>query len=239
MKKNEYKYLIIDDDDMDRLATGYYLKKYPFLEHKASFSTSKNALEYLKNNEVDILFLDIDMPDINGIDFLRMVKEKVQCTIFITSHPEFAVEGFELNALDYIVKPLEKERFDECVYRIKDYLEMQYKAELFGHSFDSDSIMIKEGYNYVTFRPYEVVCLEALKDYTKIVMLDKKTITVHGNLRSMLNSDNFKDFVRIHKSYAVQKKYIKEIKANEMKLVNNMVLPIGQIYKKEILALLS
>lgn len=234
-----YKYLIVDDDDMDRLTTSYYLRKYPFLEHKASFSSSKDALNYLENNEVEVLFLDIDIPDMNGMDFFKIVKDNVKCIILITSHPEFAVDGFDLNAFDYIIKPLSKERFDECISRLKEYLELQYKVSLFEDSFGSDSIMVKEGYHYVKLRPYEVVYLEALKDYTKIVLLDKKTTTVHGNLRGMLNNDNFKDFVRIHKSYAVQRRYIKAIKANEMTMINDIVIPIGQNYKKDLLNLLT
>jgi len=234
-----YKYMIIDDDDMDRLATSFYLKNYSFLEHKASFSSSKDGLEYIKNNHVDILFLDIDIPEINGLEFLKMVSDEVLCAVFITSHPEYAIDGFDLNAFDYIVKPLSKERFDSCAVRLKEYLDLKLKADLFEHSFKNDSIMVKEGYNYVTIRPYEVMYLEALKDYTKIVLLDKKNTTVHGNLRTMLNNDNFKDFIRIHKSYAVQKKYIKGIKANEITLINEVILPIGQNYKKILLDTLT
>jgi len=234
-----YKYLIVDDDDMDRLATSFYLKAYPFLQHKASFSASKDVLCYLDENEIDILFLDIDIPGINGIELLKLIKKKVLCTIFITSHPEFAVEGFELNAFDYIIKPLSQDRFDKCILRLKDYLEVKSKAELFEHSFGTDSIMVKEGYNYVEIKLHEVTYLEALKDYTKIVLLDRKSTTVHGNLRSMLNNKHFKDFLRIHKSFAVQKKYIKGIKSNEITLVNGSIIPIGLNYKKTLLEILT
>lgn len=237
MKK--YRYLIVDDDDMDRLATGFYLKSYPFLEHNASFSSSIDGLKYLENNEVEILFLDIDIPEVNGIEFLEKVKDKNMCTIFITSHTEFALDGFELKAFDYIVKPLDKERFDVCIRRLKEYLDVKMKAELFEYSFKDDSILVKEGYNYVTIRPYEVIYLEALKDYTKIVLLNKKNATVHGNLGTMLNNENFQHFIRIHKSYAIHKKYIQMVKANEIVLINNITLPIGQNYKKNLLETLT
>lgn len=234
-----YKYLIIDDDDMDRLAIGFYLKAYTFLEHKASFSSSRDALDYIENNEIDILFLDIDIPGINGIELLKLINEKLMCAIFITSHPEFAVDGFDLNAFDYIIKPLSRERFDKCIFRLKEYIEIKTKAELFEHSFDKDSIMVKEGYNYVGIRLLEVTHLEALKDYTKIFLLDRKNNTVHGNLSSILNNKHFKDFLRVHKSFAVQKKYIKSIKKNEITLINGCTVPIGQYYKKELLKLLT
>lgn len=234
-----FKYIIVDDDDIDRLASNFYLKSCSFLEHAASFSSSVNALRYIEDNEVDILFLDIDIPEINGIDFLRRVEDKVICAVFITSHSEFALEGFELKAFDYIVKPLVQDRFDRCIKRLKEYLELKMKAELFECSFKADTILLKEGYNYVSIQPYEVIYLEALKDYTKIVLLNKKNITVHGNLGTMLNNDYFKDFIRIHKSYAIQKKYIQFIRANEIVLVNDIVIPIGQNYKKKLLEILT
>jgi len=230
-----FKYIIVDDDDIDRLATSFYLKNYQFLEHTASFSSSVDALKYIESNDVNILFLDIDMPEINGIEFLKRVGDKVMCAIFITSHSEFALEGFELSAFDYIVKPLAQERFDRCIKRLQEYLELKMKAELFEYSFKNESIIVKEGYNYVTIQPYEVVYLEALKDYTKIILLNKRNVVVHGNLRTMLSSDNFRDFIRIHKSYAIQKKYIQMIKANEIVLINNITIPIGQNYKKNLL----
>lgn len=234
-----FKYIIVDDDNMDRLATSFYLKNYTFLENTASFSSSIDALKYIENNKVDILFLDIDIPKMNGLEFLKRVGDKVICSIFITSHSEFALEGFELKAFDFIIKPLVQERFDQCINRLKEYLELKMKAELFEYSFKKDSILVKVGYNYVTIQPYEVVYLEALKDYTKIMLLNKKNVTVHGNLGAMLNNDNFSDFIRIHKSYAIQRKYIQMIKATEIVLVNNITIPIGQNYKKKLLEILT
>jgi len=234
-----YQYLIIDDDDMDRLATNYYLKNYPYIEHKASFSSSKDGLNYLLNNKIDILFLDIDMPGMNGLELLKKIGDKVMCVIFITSHSEFAIEGFDMQAFDYIIKPLEQKRFDACMGRLKEYLDLKLKAELFEHSFKSQSILIKEGCNYVSIQPYEIIYLEALKDYTKIISLNKKLTTIHGNLGTTLKNENFKHFIRIHKSYAIQKTYIQTVKANEVVLVNDITLPLGQNYKKDLIEALS
>ncbi|MEN9919876.1 MAG: hypothetical protein RL662_2312 [Bacteroidota bacterium] len=231
----KYTYLIVDDDDMDRLANSFYLKNYSFLEHNASFSSSRAALNYLEHNNIDILFLDIEIPEISGIEFLKTIKNKPLATVFITSHPEFSIEGFELQAFDYIIKPLGQDRFDICVNRLKSHLDLKMKAELFESSFKNESILLKEGYNHVSIQPYEIVYLEALKDYTKIVLLNKKSITIHGNLGTVLNDENFKNLIRIHKSYAVQQKYIQIIKSNEIVLVNDLVLPLGQSYKKNLL----
>ena len=237
MKK--YQYLIIDDEDIDRLAISYYLKNYSFIEHKVSFSNSKDGLNYLKNNTADILFLDIDMPGINGLQLLKEIRGNVLCTILITSHPDFAVDSFELNAFDYIIKPLEKQRLDVCVKRLKEYLDLKAKAELFEHSFKNESILVKNGHSYVSIQPYEIVCLEALKDYTKLILLNNNSTTIHGNLGLTLRDKNFKHFIRIHKSYAIQKNYISIIKTNEIILTNGRTLPIGQNYRKDLLSCLS
>lgn len=235
----KYKYVIIDDDDMDRLAIGFYLKNYTFLEHGASFSSSREGLDYILNNKTDIVFLDIDMPDISGIDIQKQIKDNVLCTVFVTSHPEFAVEGFNLEVLDYIVKPLTQERFDHSTSRIKEYLDTTVKAGLFDISFKDESVLIKEGYDYVSIRIFEIIYMEALKDYTKLVLLDKRTITVHNNLGKMLKDEYFKHFIRIHKSFAIQKNYIQKIRSNDIVLANNITLPIGLSYKKEVFSLLS
>lgn len=237
MKK--YTYLIVDDSPLDRVAAGYHLKKYPFLHHKASLPSAKEGLAYLEKNSVDILFLDIDMPEMSGIELLKKVKDNVLCSVFITSHSEFALEGFELKAFDFLVKPLAEERVDECMSRLEEYLDIKLKAKLFEHSFKDDSILIKEGAKYVSVRFCDVVYLEALKDYTRINMLNKKKSTIYGNLGTILSDGNFKHFIRIHKSYAIQKNFIQEIKSNEILLVNGVKLPLGLSYRKNLLDILT
>ncbi len=234
-----YKYVIIDDDDMDRLSLSFYLKNYTFLEHCASFSSSLEGIEYIMNNKIDIAFIDIKMPHINGLDAQKRIRENVLCTIFITAYAEYAIEGFNLEAFDFLIKPFNQERLKSCLCRVQEYFEIKHKADLFDVSFKKDSIMVKEGYNHVSLLVYEIVYMEALKDYTKLISLNKKTTTIHCNLGGMLKKDHFKDFIRIHKSFAIQKNYIQTIKSNEIILVNNITLPIGLNYKKVLLNTLS
>lgn len=237
MKK--YKYVIIEDDDIDRIATNFYLKKYPFFVHQASFSESKAGLAYLKENKIDIVFMDIDMPELNGMDLQKKIRNTSIDTIFITSHPEYAIEGFEQNAFDYIIKPLNEQRFDKCIKRLKEYLDIKLKAKIFESSFKKGNILIKQGREYITVQPHQMVYLEALKDYTKIVLYDNSYSVIHGNLGSILKEENYRNFIRCHRSYAVQKNYISKIKTNEIILANNTILPLGQFYKEEIFTQLT
>ncbi|HCO68717.1 MAG TPA: DNA-binding response regulator [Dysgonomonas sp.] len=228
MKK--YSYVIIDDDDMDRLMVSFYLKIYPFLEQKATFSTSSDGIHYLQNHEVDIVFLDIEMPGINGIELQRRILNSA-CSIFITSHPEFALEGFELDAFDYILKPLDSDRFNKCIGRLKEYLDLKYKAELFEEGFKEETFLVKKGREHIGISPNEITYLEALKDYTKFVSYENKTTTIHGNLGNILRDERFRHFIRIHRSYAIQRKYIHTVKTNEILLTTGAVLPIGKYYR--------
>jgi len=234
-----YKYVIIDDDDMDRLAISFYLKNYSFLEHCATFSSSEEGLDYIKKNKIDIVFLDIDMPFMNGIEVQKKIRNEVSCTIFVTSYTEFAVEGFELDAFDYITKPFTPPRIEASVKKAKEYLDLIHKGELFDMSFKNESILVKEGYSYVGLLVYEIVYLEALKDYTKLVSLYKTSTTIHCNLGAMLKREHFENFIRIHKSFAIQRNYIQEIKSNHIVLINDIVLPIGLNYKKDLIYTLS
>jgi len=235
----KYSYIIIDDDDMDRIAINFYLKNHIFLEHKVSFSNTKDAYNYLENNQIDIIFTDIDMPGMNGLELQRRIKNRSLVTIFITSHPEFAVEGFELEAFDYILKPLKEERFDNCINRLKEYIDIKLKAAMFENSFRDGSVLIKKGREHTGIQLNDIVYLEALKDYTKLIKYDSKSVTIHGNLASILRDKHFSNFIRIHRSYAVQKNYIHLIKSNKIVLNNGVNIPLGLYYRDNLMEILS
>ncbi len=224
-----YKCIIVDDDEIDRLTVLSFSKKFPILEVVGVFENAIDALKILETKKIDILFLDIDMPGLNGIDFRKKAKEIPVC-IYITSHPEFAVESFQLDTLDYIIKPVKLERFTQTIHRISDYMDIKQKANLFESSVGDDVIYIKEGHDQTKVKLHNILYLEGLKDYTKIVTADKKyfVLTSIGNL---LKENHFQNFIRIHRSYAVQKMYVQKKQSNELLLNNGILLPIGRSYK--------
>jgi DNA-binding LytR/AlgR family response regulator len=229
IEKKIFNCIIADDDEIDRLTTLSFCRKYPFLKITGSFESSQEALEFAQQNKTDVLLLDIEMPGISGIE-LRKKLENIPACIFITSHPEFAVESFELSVLDFIVKPIKADRFAAAMERLQNYLSIRHKATLLDYTLGADTLFIKDGHEHYKIQLHDIIYLEALKDYTGIITAQKKycVLTPLGNL---LKENTFRNFIRIHRSYAVQKHYINKITSKEV-LVNNINLPVGRSYKE-------
>jgi two-component system, LytTR family, response regulator len=229
---NPFKCIIIDDDEIDRLTVVSYVKRFPNLKIIGVFENAQDALPVLEKEKIDILFLDIDMPVLNGLDFRKKASEVPVC-IYITAHSEHAVASFEVDTLDFIVKPIKIDRFTQTVLRIEEYIELKQKAKLFESTLGGDVIYIKEGHTETKIKLHEILYLEALKDYTKIVTSTKKhcILTSIGNV---LKEPHFRSFVRIHRSFAVQKQYIDKKMTNEILLNNGTLLPIGRSFKENL-----
>lgn len=230
-KARTYNTIIVDDNEIDRLSLQVQVKKYPFLNLAGVYDSAEQALRHISAKDVQVLLLDIDMPGLNGLDLRKQLGNEQVC-IFITSFPDYAVAGFELAALDFLVKPLDKERFALTMSRLEDYLEIKHKAALFECSLGTDALFIKDGHHQVKIQLHDILYLEALKDYTRIVTPQKKycVLSILGNL---LQDAAFKTFIRIHRSYAVQKHFIDKITAQQV-FVNNIGLPIGRSYKSSL-----
>lgn len=225
----QQKCIIVDDDELDRLLIQSFVKRFELFELVGVFESAEKALQYIENNPVDIAFLDIELDGESGID-LRKKALQIPICIFISSHFENAAETFEIQTLDFIVKPLKFERFEKCVSRIKEYLEINTKATLYEESIGGDSFYIKEGHEKVKIKIHEILYLEALKNYSIIVTDSKKHYILKG-FSEILKENHFKNFVRIHRSYAVCKDKIEKISAQEVFLKNEKSLPIGRNYK--------
>lgn len=228
----KYTCIIIDDDEIDRLTVVSFAKKFPVLDILGVFESAEDALPFIDTTDLDILFLDIDMPGLSGIEFRKKALEIPVC-IFITAHPEHAVESFEIETLDFIVKPLKLDRFSQTVSRIEEFMEVKLKASLFEASIGGDTIYIKEGHEQTKVKLHEILYLEALKDYT-LIITNKKRHCVLSSIGNLLKDDHFQSFIRIHRSYAVQKQFIQKINTSEIILNNNIAIPVGRSYKENL-----
>ncbi len=221
--------IIADDDEVDRLTTLSFVRRHPMFKIDGVFARAEAVLEAMQHLNPDVLFLDIDMPGTNGLA-LRDKLRHVPVCVFITSYPEYAAESFEKEALDFLVKPVKLERFEKTAERVQQYLELREKAALLDTTLGGDAVFIKEGHTRVKINLHEMLYLEALKDYTRIVTHEKK-YCVLSSLGNLLKEEPFRAFTRIHRSYAVRKSDIVKIGTAEVSLGNNISLPIGRVYK--------
>jgi two-component system, LytTR family, response regulator len=225
----KFNCIIVDDDEIDRLMVLSFAKRFENLNIIGVFENANDALTAIENNTIDILFLDIDMPGLSGMELRKQTKTIPVC-VFITAHPEHAVESFELDTLDFIIKPIKYDRFAQAMKRIEEFMEIKQKALLFESSIGGDTIYIKEGHEQTKVKLHDILYLEALKDYT-LVVTDKKRHCVLSSIGNLLKETHFQSFVRIHRSFAVQKQYVKKINIHEVQLNNDVVIPLGRSFK--------
>lgn len=220
--------VIIEDNPIDRALLESYVSTYGFLRLVGSFSNPIECLGILKTARIDMLLSDIDMPGMNGIEFFKSLENPPLC-IFITVHPEFALDAFDVQAIDYLLKPLKPERFRKALERAMELIDIKGKAVEYSLRFENNYLMVKEGTVSNRVQIADILYLEALTNYTKIITFQKKYITLN-NLKNFLECLPEEDFVRIHRSYAVAVDKIRGIEANEI-LIGDQRLPLGKTYK--------
>jgi two-component system LytT family response regulator len=229
--KNKISCILVDDDLVDRLTTAAFLEPYPFIEITGSFSSAETALKAASAAPPDALFMDIDMPGLSGLQLRKQLMAIPAC-IFVTSFPDYALESFELDTLDFLVKPFSHERFAAAVNRLQQFITIRRKAELLSHTLGGDTIFIKDGTRQVKLLLHEIIYLEALNNYTCVVTAARK-YTVLSTLNNLIREEAFQAFVRIHRSYAVQSHFIEKMGSNEV-VIGDISLPVGRSYKQNL-----
>jgi DNA-binding LytR/AlgR family response regulator len=218
------KCLAIDDEPLGLDLLAAFCKKITNIDLVAKFTNVDKAKEYILNNEVDLLFLDIQMPDMNGIDFYKQfAKDKL--VIFTTAFSEYAYEGFNVNAVDYLVKPFDFNRFLASCNKVIEAYSLKNKIHETFISIKSDSKI----YN---LKASEITLVESKDDYVKIHLVDGKhllsKITTKGILEILP-----KEFIRVHRSFIINKNHVNNISTYSV-MVNNIEVPIGKNYKLEL-----
>lgn len=226
------RYISIDDNLVDQLMLKEHAAAFPFLKDMGNYNTPGEGLVAVKELKPDLVFLDIEMPELTGIEVLRAIRQQVPVAVFITSHAEFALDGFELSAFDYILKPLTEERFAATAKRLHEYWIMKQKAAAYEVLFEKEFIVIKEGYQQVKLPLHEMIYLEAMQDYTKVVTEKKNYLTL-TTLTAFLEKLPASKFLRIHRSYAIALEKINRISGNNI-ICGDVVIPIGKTYRTEI-----
>ncbi len=223
------KYVIIDDDYIDRSVVEMEAAKFSFLEKIATCSHPVEAIEIISKFKPDIIFLDIEMPELTGVELIRKKITDAALPVFITSHPEFALESYELEAFDYLLKPVSSERFAMCALRLRDFYQMRTKACAFDTEEETNFIIIKQGYDKYKIPVHDILYLEAMRDYTRITTSSKQYLVL-TTLNGIIEKLPANIFVRIHRSYVVNRNKVDAIQKNKLNIQSH-ILPIGKLYK--------
>jgi DNA-binding LytR/AlgR family response regulator len=227
------KCLIIDDEPLAQRILERYSKDVPSLEVVQKCDNALDAIEILKDKKIDLIFLDINMPKLSGLEFLRTLKHP-PLVIITTAYAEFAIQGFELDVVDYLMKPFSLERFLKAIYKVLDILKPQehpLPQKASGEAREDQYIFVKSSKKTYRIGLNDILYIEALGDYVKIYTTDRMIISYHSmkNIESLLSP---KQFPRIHKSFIVSLSKIELIEGNQVKL-RDRYIPIGTNFKAE------
>jgi len=228
----KYNCIVVDDDEVARLKVVSVVRRFPILNIVGIYSSAESAIAAIDKEKIDVLFLDITMPNTNGFEFRKRLMNVPIC-VYITSHPEYALESFELETFDFLVKPLQPERFKQTLNRIQEFMKIKHKASLYEMSYGENFIYIKEGLEHNKIHLHEILYLEALKDYTLLVTNEKKHCVFSG-IGNLLKEIHFESFVRVHRSFAVQKQFIQKVGSQNITLIKNISIPLGNSYKENL-----
>lgn len=221
-----YTCVIIEDEFPARRLLADYIKERPELELLASFSSATEGREFLERNAVQILFLDIQLPDINGLDMLRSMDKQPQ-VILTTAYADYALEGFNLKVTDYLLKPFSPERFGEAVDTAIENINLR-KGNGTAKP-EREYLMIRADYKTIRVYLDEIVYIEGLKEYVSIYTKEKRLITLEAlkNLEQTLPGDRF---ARVHRSYIVAKPFVSAMGSHELEVPGKKI-PIGKSYR--------
>lgn len=225
--------LIVDDEYMARLLLEEYVRKIPSLELVGLCENALEAFHLLKTQAIDILFLDIQMPHLSGLEFVQTLRDK-PAIIFTTAYSEHALEGFRLDAVDYLLKPFSFERFAQAVGKAADIVTFRKQHFQPAVLPAADHFFVKSDGKLIKVRFDDILYVEGLKEYISIYTTDKQriiTLQAIKNMESMLPEQRF---ARIHKSYIIALAKIDALVGNQVE-IKKKLLPIGITYKEELL----
>jgi len=221
--------IIVDDEPLSRDVLIKYIADTPQLELRATLDNAIRAMDYLNQNEIDLVFLDINMPKLSGVNLVKSLVNP-PLIVFTTAYPQFAVDGFELDAIDYLLKPFSFERFLKAVNKVSDKLSKTEKPE-------QNYLVIKADKKLHRIKQDEILYIESAGDYVKI-FFDDKMILAHETLKNLDQNLPSERFFRVHRSFIVAIDKIVFIEGNQIKIADTMV-PVSPDKKEELLAMIQ
>jgi DNA-binding LytR/AlgR family response regulator len=222
--------IAVDDEPPALSIIENFCQRIDFIKLQKTFTGPNEALKYLRKFPVSLMFLDIQMPSLTGIEMYKSVQQDTM-VIFTTAFSDYAVEGFNLNAIDYLLKPFTFERFLKAANKAKDFYSYSRPV-----SQEQQYILIRADYSLVKVNLADIICIEGLDDYLKIYIMNQKTLVARMTMKSMAEKLPDRDFVRVHRSFIVPLKRISSVR-NKTIYVDDKEIPIGSSYEEAFLKL--
>jgi two-component system LytT family response regulator len=223
------KCILIDDEPLAIKVLQNYFTNFSDFEIIGTFNNALEALEFINNNGVDAVFLDINMPMMTGFELISLIENKTR-VIITSAFREFAVESYDLDVLDYLLKPIPLPRFVKCINKITAEFNLKNNIKIENQRIDSH-IFIKVDKKMIKINIDEILFIEGMKEYIKVITVDKTYIT-HKSLTSLSDELPADRFIRIHKSYTIAIDKVKSIEGNRIQ-IHSYTIPIGRNYSKD------
>ncbi len=228
------KVIAIDDEPLALGQITKYIEQVPFLELSASFTSSVEARKFLQTNMVDAMWIDINMPDINGIELVRSLP-KAPLTVFTTAYSEYAIEGYKVDAVDYLLKPFTLAEFIASAEKVRSRLILLDGAGRTAQ--DSDFVFFKSDYKIIKLRISDIVYVESMSEYLKIHLVNEDTPRVvlmsFAKLQEKLPQSLF---IRIHRSYVINLSKVAEVSSGMVLMEDGKSLPVSESYRSALLS---
>lgn len=218
--------IAIDDEPLGLKIISHYCDQIDFITLEKTFTQQGEALKHLRKYPVDLIFLDIQMPNKNGIDFYKMLDNDTM-VIFTTAHSQYAIEGFNVNATDYLLKPFSEERFMTAIQKARNEFEFRKNQSVQTH------LMIRADYKLNRIEFEDILLIEGLDDYVQIHLTNKTKIVARLSMKGILEKLSEKEFIRVHRSFIIPIKKVKSIQ-NKSIQIEEFLIPIGNTYKEDI-----
>lgn len=232
----KYNCLIVEDEPLAAEVLADYIKQVPFLELSDVCSDAIYAMETLQEKKIDLIFLDIHLPKLKGLDFLELLKTPPH-VIVTSAYKDYALQGYDLNITDYLLKPIRFNRFLKAVNKINQQKEHIITINSTSPEAERKSFFFNVGKKHVKIFADEILYIESLREYVRITTKDKSILTKFqlNEIEGLLSKNNF---IRIHRSFVAAKDKIAAFSATEVE-INNKILPIGRSYKELVLSVLQ
>ncbi|MBR5029636.1 MAG: response regulator transcription factor [Muribaculaceae bacterium] len=225
--------IAIDDEPLALQQMEGYINKTPYLELVACCQSALDAKEIIENDKIDAIFCDINLPELNGLDFVKSL-ENPPMVVFTTAYSEYAIDGFRLDAVDYLLKPFGLEEFKHAAEKIKKIYDARSATQEVSQIDEDDAIFLKTEYKIVRINISHIRYVEAMSEYLRIYLEDySRPIIVLMSMKKMEERLPSRSFMRVHRSYIINLKCIKEVSKNRIILGDDIDVPIGDSYRDQ------